>query len=993
MGTFQDFKKSFPVESHSKGKAFEQFLCDWFFVNHPIYKFKFKRIWLWEDWPKPAGVSSQDLGTDLIAEDSEGKVCAIQAKFYDSSYKIRFNDIATFLADSSKDYIDYRLLVSTAELGANAIKQLAAQEKPVTTFLLHNFQSVNIDWPKTISQLAVTPTRKPLEPRPHQKKAISEVCRKLSGRGQLIMACGTGKTLTAQLIAERLRSKRTLVLLPSLLLLSKTIDDWLENANGEFYFLPVCSDSSISSKKNDAYDLSTRELGYPVTTSPKEIREFLRGEGQRVIFCTYQSSKRIQEALADQTEKFDLIIADEAHRCTGKTSADYAAVLDANFIPARNRLFMTATPRSYSKRVQKVADNFGVELASMDDEEVFGPVLHQLSFGSAIEQNLLSDYQVVVIGVSEAKYSQMARDGVLVVTEAGIETDAETLASQVGLMRAVKKYDLKRVISFHSRVHLAKQYAQLWHKLYDTTHESERPSGPITYDYVSGAMPTAERSSRLGSLRALENERRYLLANARCLSEGVDVPALDAVAFVDPKNSEVDIVQAVGRAIRKDGEKALGSIIIPIVILEDEDSSASLASSKFDRVWAVVNALRSHDQELCEVLDDLRFQLGEGQKISLDQTKLVLDLPEQVDPNFIKAFEAKLVESTTESWYFWLGLLKAYKNEKGTLEGVTGAMFRGHKLGRWAANQRTRYRTGQLSVEKKRKLERLGFEWSPLGTRWDLGLRSVREFIEGNGHCVIPRKFVDQSGFDLGEWVARQRHLQTDGGLAEEKVRELERLGFVFNSYDASFERGYKELLNYKELNGHIAIPAGFKQAEYGLGEFVVSQRKAAKKGKLSQERKSRLDDLGFVWDRTEHLWEVAFADMIRFHEEHGHCRVPSGYKTDQCALGNWVGTQRKGKHMTEERRQRLDAIGFVWDVREAAWESGYQYLRRYLAENGDCLVPTGYSTADGFKLGTWVRTQIDTNPEGDRYRKLEELGFPFEGFQSSTSPALKDDQ
>ena len=218
MGTFSDFKACFPSDNYGKGKAFERFLCDWFFKNHPIYKYKFTRVWLWEDWPKPEGVASQDLGTDLIAEDTEGKVCAIQAKFYDSAYKLRFDDIATFLADSSKPHIDYRLLVSTAELGVNAIKQLEQQEKPVQTFLLNNFQSWNIDWPGQLSDLTITPPRPPHEPRPHQQQAIEDVCSKLNGRGKLLMACGTGKTLTAQRIAERLESRSTLILLPSLLM-------------------------------------------------------------------------------------------------------------------------------------------------------------------------------------------------------------------------------------------------------------------------------------------------------------------------------------------------------------------------------------------------------------------------------------------------------------------------------------------------------------------------------------------------------------------------------------------------------------------------------------------------------------------------------------------------------------------------------------------------------------------------------------------------------
>ena len=248
MATFRDFKSSFPEDNHAKGKAFEGFLGDWFFKNHPLYRHKFVKVWQWADWPKPDGVAAQDLGTDLIAEDTEGKICSIQAKFYDVDSSIKFKDISTFLADSSKDYVDYRLLIGTAELAPNARKQLQSQQKPVQTFLLHDFDAWDYDWPKSLAGIKKAPIKEPHEARPHQQAAIDDVCSKLDGRGQLIMACGTGKTLTGQRITEALKSETTLVLLPSLLLLSGTMNEWLQHTKVGFHYLPVCSDASIGGK-------------------------------------------------------------------------------------------------------------------------------------------------------------------------------------------------------------------------------------------------------------------------------------------------------------------------------------------------------------------------------------------------------------------------------------------------------------------------------------------------------------------------------------------------------------------------------------------------------------------------------------------------------------------------------------------------------------------------------------------------------------------------
>ena len=410
MATFEQFRDSFPADNDAKGKAFEAFLADWFFLNHPEYKNKFVKVWRYADWPKPKGVPEQDLGTDLIAKDTEGKICAIQAKFYAADRKIKFSDIATFLADSSKPYIDYRLLVGTAELANNAKIQLASADKPAYSFLLNRFLDWDTDWPSSLADINNHKQREPYDPKPHQEKAINDVCTKLNGRGQLIMACGTGKTLTGQRIAEKLEAKTTLVLLPSLLLLRKTVTDWLVEAKQDFLFLPVCSDKRVTKKTEDEIEIGTSDLGSPATTDSNEIASFIKRRGNKVIFSTYQSSPKIAEAFTKHSLKpFDLIIADEAHRCAGKITSknkdsDYSTVLKDSLIPAKHRLFMTATPRIYTASLKKKAENKDIELASMDDENVFGPVLHHLTFGQAITYQpkpLLTDYRVLVIGVNK----------------------------------------------------------------------------------------------------------------------------------------------------------------------------------------------------------------------------------------------------------------------------------------------------------------------------------------------------------------------------------------------------------------------------------------------------------------------------------------------------------------------------------------------------------------------------------------------------------------
>ena len=352
MATFETFRASFPEGNNEKGERFEVVLCDWFLGYHPEFKQRFKRVWRYLEWP--GRWHSKDLGTDLIAEDTDGKICAIQAKFYAETRRVTKGAVDSFLSDSARKKVDYRLLIATTDkIGLNASVTIDGAEKPVQTFLLDRFLDPAIDdWPKSYDRLKPLKI-KPKKPRPYQRKAINDVVRNLTDRGQLIMACGTGKTFTAQRIAEGLECKRTLVLFPSLLLLSKTVNEWLCDKRADFAFLPVCSDSSVI-KGTDSAEISTSELSYPSTTDLNEIARFLKKRGNKVVFSTYQSSPQIAKAMKKhKLPRFDLVIADEAHRCAGKVSSDYATILDNALIPARRRLFMTATPRVYQSRLKK----------------------------------------------------------------------------------------------------------------------------------------------------------------------------------------------------------------------------------------------------------------------------------------------------------------------------------------------------------------------------------------------------------------------------------------------------------------------------------------------------------------------------------------------------------------------------------------------------------------------------------------------------------------
>ena len=977
MATFDQFRDSFPEDNDVKGKRFETFLCHWLLKEHPVYKNKFRKVWHFEDWPKRW--SPRDIGTDLIAEDTEGKICAIQAKFYRAENYIPKGHVDSFLADSSRDVVDYRLLIATTDrIGINATNAIEGQAIPVQMFLLSDFLSAPLSWPNGSDSFKELKAREPHEPRPHQQAAIDDVCEKLNGRGQLIMACGTGKTLTGQRIAEKLEAKTTLVLLPSLLLLSKTVSDWLVEAKQDFRFLPVCSDNSVTKKVEDEIELSTSELSVGTTTDADEIASFLKRRGNKVIFSTYQSSPKIAEAFTKHSLKpFDLIIADEAHRCAGKSSADYSTVLDAELLPAKHRLFMTATPRTFKAHVKKKAKENDIEIASMDDETIFGPVLHHLTFGQAIANDppLLTDYRVLVIGVNKDSVREMVEERTLVRTEEGVEDDARSLAIQVGLAKAIRDYDLKRVITFHSKISLAKNFASSFNEFKDHLKEDQRPSGSITYEHVSGKMPTSERSNKLRALGALEEEDRYLLANARCLSEGVDVPALDGVAFVDPKRSEIDIIQAVGRAIRLSDDKETGTIVIPVFLSDSDDPDEVISASEFDQVWKVVNALRSHDETLGEELDELRVQMGRKQKISLRGSRIVFDVHQEIGDEFIEAFDTKLVETSTASWGFMYGLLEVFKERNGHCRVPIDLSMDEVNLGAWVGTQRTTKQN--LSAKRRRLLDALSFIWNVHDDLWYASASALSEFKTSQGHCNVPTDY-EKDGVNLYRWSQKQR--SKNNSLTSHQKQILDDIGFDWDPTATHWEKGFVALVSFKKEHGHLRVPKGFEINGINLSSWMQVQKR--RKNSPSDEKKLRLDNIGFEWDVSSEKWEAGYLALETFKRQYGHCLVPKAVIVKGINLSSWVKNQRTlEKNLSAMRHKRLTSLGFIWNVYDANWEEGFKALEDFKKQKGHCRI-RAKEMFNGFALGRWQDKQRQNlEISTDRKLKLDSLGFIWDPF------------
>ena len=634
-----------------RGKQFEKY-CKWFLENDLRYKAQLKKVWLWNDWPNNWG---RDKGIDLIAETYNGEIWAIQVKAYNESYYITKDDVDKFLSESSRAQISYRLLLSTTNrIGPNALEVIAGQEKQVGTCLLFDFESSSLDWSQLLNFSTRVTIKKPKTPRPHQLKAIENILNGFEkfNKGQLHMACGTGKTLVGLWVAKELKSKITLVLVPSISLVSQLYFDWIENG-AEFTFDPifVCSDKTVNKKEDEADSLQIKpfELGFPITTNVDELLMKFEGTQSRpkVLFATYHSSPVIAQACKlNPNLIFDLAIADEAHRCAGPAKSDFATIIHENTIRTSRKLFMTATRRIFSNHVKQKTKEAAYEIVSMDDES-FGPVFHQLLFSEAIANGLLTDYQVAISVMDNNTFKEYVEKGRFVAFD-NHETDARTLASQLLIAKAIKKFDLKKIITFHSRKKSAQEFVQKIEPAMALLPSNEKPQ--LTYKQtIFGEMPQAVRIKILKGFEELANEEVGLIANVKCLSEGTDVPALDGVAFIDPKGSEIDIVQSVGRVIRNAPGKKIGTIIIPIFVDSASDEINDLEKSCFQVIWKVVKALRAHDDMLAEELDALRLGLGKKTLKLTRLNKISIDVPVKIGIGFSEAIKLNLIQNCTRT--------------------------------------------------------------------------------------------------------------------------------------------------------------------------------------------------------------------------------------------------------------------------------------------------------------------------------------------------------
>ncbi|WCR11022.1 DEAD/DEAH box helicase [Paracoccus stylophorae] len=629
-----------------KGDYFER-VVRVYLENDDAQKQYYSAVVPFAQWAKEQGWSKADTGIDLVATLADGSgYAAIQCKFYAPNHTIQKPDIDSFISAASNDLFTRLIIADTTqkEFGKNASGTLDKLSKDWNRISISELEASRIDWSQFLRTGTVSLAPKK-QLRPHQRDALKAVTEGLAeaDRGKLIMACGTGKTFTGLRIAEALAGpgKRVLFMVPSLALMSQTVREWSNDRQQEFTAFSACSDVRIGRNADaDSLDLNVHDLAFPATTDPQRLAQQVAAappNRMTVVFSTYHSIDVLTRAQKNHgLPEFDLVICDEAHRTTGVTLKDeddstFVRIHSNDHVAAKKRLYMTATPRIFGDAARRKADDHDAELASMDDEDKFGKDLFHRGFGWAVENNLLTDYKVVVLAVDEGLISTTIQNRL----KDGPELTLDDATKIIGCYKALTKADLaedlafdprpmRRALAFCQTIAKSKIIEDEFTKVVDEYTGSELidDARHLTTEvrHVDGTFNATARDEMLNWLKAdVGEDTCRILTNARVLSEGVDVPALDAIMFMHPRKSQIDVVQSVGRVMRRAEGKKMGYVILPVAIPPDTTPEEALKDNeRYQVVWQILNALRAHDERLDARINQAKL----GEDIS-DKVELV----------------------------------------------------------------------------------------------------------------------------------------------------------------------------------------------------------------------------------------------------------------------------------------------------------------------------------------------------------------------------------
>lgn len=920
--TFTELEKRISLLPNNKdrGDAFEIF-AEAYFATQKIAQAQ--EVWPFEAVPlEQRQALSLDTGRDMGVDGTyltvDGDLRAYQVKFRSSRTALTWEELSTFMGLT--DQVSQRVLFTNSESLPSLMQDrsgfIPIRGSDLDRLAADDFDSI-LQWLRA-GQVKLT-RKMPLQ---HQTEALNaiEVGLKSNDRVSAIMACGTGKSLVALWAAERYEAKTLLVLVPSLALVRQLLHEWLrETAWNRLIFLCVCSDPTVA-KGTDDVVVHQADLDFPVTTDSAVVGRFITKafDGVKIVFSTYQSAHVVASGMPigsdGLVQPFELAIFDEAHKTASREGTRFSFALEDANLPIRKRIFFTATPRHYNVRL-KDSDGDSALVYSMDRPEIYGPIVHTLSFAEAARRGIICDYKVIIsVVTTDMVNDQLLRHGEVIV--AGDAVKAQQVAVQLALQNAVEKFGVHRIFTFHSSVAAARSFTS------ESGDGIKQHLRDFTTLHVSGEMSTARREQQM---RAFREATKAVISNARCLTEGVDVPAVDMVAFISPRKSKVDIVQATGRAMRKSAGKEFGYVMVPLFIDQaaEESIEAALHRTGFDDIWDLLGAMRDQDSALADVIQEMRVEKG---RLGRHDSSRLVDHIEMLGPSLslevIRAsISTQCIDQLAESWDERYGELLAYMTEYG--HPHVPRTHANTRLASWVWIQRQRKRgtskASPLTVKQIELLDKVGFRWDGVADRADEifeeRFAQLLEFRKISGHSEVPSNYSENT--ELASFVSDIRGKYKGGTLSSDRIARFDAIEFMWSTVglNQAWLAMFQRLIAYKEEHGDVNVPHQWKR-DGSLASWVNAQRQSWKAETLSQERFKALDEIGFTWKSRERgTWDDRFEELAKFKSEHGHLNVPFPCP-EMPKIRQFINTSRFQKahgQLSADRQAKLESIGFSW--------------------------------------------------------------------------------
>ncbi len=969
----------------AKGDAFEVFAEAYLATQR---KHDAARVWPQEATPSDIigklGLTDSDYGVDGVFQTVLGGFNAYQVKFRSERTPLTWRELSTFIGLADSNEISSRILFTNCEEVPSLLNDrrgfFCIRGSDLDRLSASDFTEIESWLSKAVFEI---PKKEPL---PHQEEALAAIVSALAteDRTTTIMACGTGKTLVTLWAAERMASQTILILLPSLALLRQTLHEWLhETCLESLAYLCVCSDRTVT-EGLDSASTKQSDLDFEVLTEPQNVREFLDASftGTKAVFSTYQSAHIVGSAMKPG-EAFELGIFDEAHKTAGREGRNYALALDDANLMIRKRLFVTATPRHYNPH-KRDKDGEASVVFSMDNPDVYGTQAYQLSFGEAAARGIICNYRVVVTVItSESVSAELLKRGDTVVQ--GDQVKSRQVANQIALRQAVKKYGVRKIFTFHKSVASAASFVS------DGSEGVGSHLKKFKTFHVNGKMATARRERVMKQFRSSESA---VISNARCLTEGVDVPAVDMVAFLSPRRSRVDIVQATGRAMRSSPGKEVGYVLIPLYVeLEQGETVAEAVDrSDFSEVWDVLQSLQEQDEVLADLIRGAAEGLGGGFDDQLFAERIHFDCVDIELRALRTAISIRCVEKLSSPWDLHFGRLKEFKDRFGHTNVLTG-WEENSSLASWVSSQRVRQKRGQLSQSRIQLLDEIDFTWDYQDQKtldtWMKWYEELKNYVVENGNADVPSRHANTK---LASWVWIQRLRRgklynNQAPLSDEQEKLLGGLGFTWDTRSATWDKNFEKLEVFASQHGHFNITGDAK-----LLGWLNRQRSAYAEGDLDDGLQRRLEALGVSWviDRTvDRRWMANYELLKAYFDAHDNSDVPNRWK-ENPALASWVSSQRSGRkagRLPRDRVQLLDEVNFTWQSRDVGtWEDRFAEVVAYKETYGHCDIPM--RVAEYPKLGGFVNSMRSKRKSGElskpRIAKLDDIGFVWELRNSS---------